>query len=74
MRDEVLASLVDRALGDEQFRRSAQADLEGTLRDYGYGLEPEALAAVKQFHREAAGRSDAELREALASGAQRQGS
>ena len=72
MRDEVLSSLVDRALSDAEFRRKAKADLEGTLNEYGYDLEPDELEAVREFHRDAAGRSDEELEAMLAGGAARQ--
>ena len=73
MRDDVVQSLVDRALSDGEFRRKAQEDLEGTLREYGYELEPDELAAVREFHGQAAGRSESELQELLAGGAQREG-
>jgi hypothetical protein len=73
MRDDVLQSLVDRALGDEEFRLKASQDLDGTLSEYGYELEPDELAAVREFHGQAAGRSETELQELLAGGAQREG-
>ncbi len=49
MRDEVLMELVDRAMNDQEFRRKAQEDPEGTLKEYGYELTEEEMAAVKEF-------------------------
>jgi hypothetical protein len=72
MRDEVLMSLVDRAMSDEEFRRRASEDLEGTLRDYGYELTEEELGAVREFHGQVAGKTDEELVAAVAD-ARRQG-
>jgi predicted phosphoribosyltransferase len=65
MRDDVLMNLVDRALTDPQFRARAQEDLEGTLRDEGFDLTDEELAAVKEFHQEFAGLSDEEVERRL---------
>jgi hypothetical protein len=65
MRDEVLSSLIDRALSDEEFRHKAQRDLEGTLREYGYELEPDELEAVREFHGEVASHSPEELEAAI---------
>jgi len=72
MRDDVLAALVDRALTDPDFRRRAADDLDGTLAAEGFDLEPEELAAVREFHSQAAGRSDEELEVLLAGGGRRQ--
>ena len=69
MRDEVLMDLVDRAMNDQEFRDRARGDLEGTLRAYGYDLTPEELAAVKEFHAQAAGKSDEEVNQMLGGGA-----
>ena len=65
MRDDVLAGLVDRAMTDPEFRRSAVADLDGTLAANGYELEPDELAAVREFHGQVAGKSEAEVEELL---------
>ena len=73
MRDELLMDLVDRALGDEEFRAQAQSDPEAAMKAYGYDLDEEEMAAVVEFQREVGGLSDAELRDALASGPRRQG-
>ena len=67
--DDVLMRLVDHAMNDEEFRRSAQADPEGTLRAHGYELSDEELAAVKEFHAEVAEHSDEELKQAISGNA-----
>jgi hypothetical protein len=76
IRDDVLMRLVDHAMGDADFRQSAQRDPEGTLRAHGYELTDEELAAVKDFQSEVAEHSDDELQQAIAGGAgeRRQGS
>jgi len=51
MRDEVLAELVERALTDAAFRRRAADDLDHALADAGFQLEPDELAAVREFSR-----------------------
>jgi hypothetical protein len=66
MRDEILAGLVDRAMTDSEFRRSAITDLEGTLAASGYDLQPDELEAVREFHGQVAGKSEAEVEEMLA--------
>jgi hypothetical protein len=71
MRDEVLAGLVDKAMTDAEFRRSAVADLDGTLAAHGYELQPDELEAVREFHGQVAGKSEAEVQELLASNASR---
>lgn len=73
MRDQVLMDLVDRAMNDPEFRDRAREDLEGTLKAYGYELTPEELAAVKEFHAQAAGKSDEEINQALVGGARNAG-
>jgi hypothetical protein len=71
MRDDVLAGLVDKAMTDADFRRSAMTDLEGTLAAHGYDLEPDELEAVREFHGQVAGKSEAEVQEVLAANAGR---
>jgi hypothetical protein len=71
VRDEVLAGLVDRAMTDQDFRRSAVADLDGTLAANGYELQPDELEAVREFHGQVAGKSEAEVEELLAANAGR---
>ena len=70
VRDEVLMRLVDQAMNDEDFRKSAQRDPEGTLRDHGYELTDTELAAVKEFHAEVASHSDEELQRAISGNAE----
>jgi hypothetical protein len=72
MRDDVLADLVDRAMTDADFRRRAVDDLDGTLEAEGFRLEPDELAAVREFHTQAAGKSDQELEELVAGAGRRQ--
>jgi hypothetical protein len=71
MRDEILASLVDRAMTDADFRGNALTDLEGTLTAHGYDLQPDELEAVRDFHGQVAGKSEAEVQELLAANATR---
>jgi hypothetical protein len=72
MRDDVLADLVDRAMTDADFRRRAAYDLEGTLQDEGFRLEPDELAAVREFHSQVAGKSDQEVDAIVADAGRRQ--
>ena len=65
MRDEVLMSVIDRAVGDDDFRQRAQRDPEATLRDEGYDLTDDEMAAVKEFQSEVLGLSDDELQARL---------
>ena len=71
MRDEVLASLVDRAMTDSEFRRQAITNLDGTLAAHGYQLQPDELEAVREFHGQVAGKSETEVQELLATNASR---
>jgi hypothetical protein len=71
MRDEMLASLVDRAMNDADFRRQAITDLDGALAANGYELQPDELEAVREFHGQVAGKSEAEVQELLATNASR---
>ncbi len=69
MRDEVLMELVDRAMNDQEFRRKAQEDPEGTLKEYGYELTGEEMAAVKEFHSQTKGMTNEQIDRALAGNA-----
>jgi hypothetical protein len=71
MPDDVLMRLTDRLMTDAQFRTRARADLDAALRDGGFQLSEDELAAVRAFHREAAGLGEAELDAALSDGARR---
>jgi hypothetical protein len=61
MRDDVLTSLVERALADESFRRAARENLEPTLREHGYDLSEEELQAVRLMQAQTADWSDEQL-------------
>jgi hypothetical protein len=65
MRDDVLTSLVERALADDEFRQAARADLEPTLARYGYDLTGEELDAVRLMQAQTADLSDEQLTEQL---------
>jgi N-acetyl-anhydromuramyl-L-alanine amidase AmpD len=69
MRDEVLMSLIDKAMTDPEFRSRAVKDLDGALQAYGYELEPDEMEAVRAFQAQTAGKSDAEVERLLAEGA-----
>ena len=73
VRDDVLMRLVDRAMSDEEFRRRAHEDPEGTLRAEGFELNDDELSAVKEFQQQVAGLSDEELQRAIADAPRRQG-
>ena len=72
MRDDVLMDLVDKAVNDPEFRTKAKDDLEGTLKAYNFDLSEDELTAVRDFHSQAAGKSDEELDEMLAQGSRKQ--
>ena len=61
MRDEILTSLAERALADEDFRRAARENLEPTLREHGYDLTDEELDAIRLMQAQTAGWSDEQL-------------
>jgi hypothetical protein len=65
MRDDVLTSLAERALADEEFRRAARENLEPTLREHGFDLNDEELAAIRLMQAQTAGWTDAQLKEQL---------
>lgn len=72
MRDDVLTDLVDKAVNDPDFRSKAKDDLEGTLKAYNFDLTEDELAAVRDFHSQAAGKSDEELDEMLSDSSRKQ--
>jgi hypothetical protein len=61
MRDEILTSLAERALADEDFRRAARENLEPTLRGHGYDLSDEELDAIRLMQAQTAGWSDEQV-------------
>ena len=65
MRDEVLMQLVDRAIEDEGFLRRAKADPEAAVKEAGFDLDDEEMAAVRDLHREVLQMSDEELQNRL---------
>jgi hypothetical protein len=71
MRDDMMVKLTDRLMNDAAFRARARTDLDGALRDAGFHLEPDELAAVRVFHGTASGLSDADLMSAIADPHQR---
>jgi hypothetical protein len=72
MRDDVLIQLTDKVMQDAEFRGRLRNDLEGSLAAEGFQLNDEELSAVRAFHGETAGLSDAELQTALADSGKRQ--
>ncbi len=51
VRIEVLQRLAEQAMSDPAFREEANANLESTLKQYGYDLRPQELALVVRFRR-----------------------
>jgi hypothetical protein len=68
MRDDVMLSLIDRAMNEAEFRQKALANLEGTLQEYGYDLSPDEMAAVREFQAQTAGKSSEEIDAMLSGG------
>ncbi len=68
MRDDVMISLIDQAMSNAEFRQKALANLEGTLQEYGYDLDSDEMAAVREFHAQTAGKSSEEIDTILAGG------
>ena len=71
MRDDVLIQLTDRVMEDTAFRAQARTDLDGALRDAGFELNPDEMAAVREFHGSVADLSDDQLIAAMADPQQR---
>lgn len=71
IRLEALKGLTILAIHDDQFRRGAIDDLEGTLRRYGYDLTDQEMERLRQAHEEISGRSDEDLVRELSEGQQR---
>jgi hypothetical protein len=61
IRLEVLKALTILAIYDDQFRRGAISDLEGTLRRYGFVLNDQEMGRVRTSREEVADMSDADL-------------
>jgi hypothetical protein len=71
MRDDVLMQLSDRVFGDAAFRAQARTDLDGALRDAGFELNSDEMAAVREFHGSTVALSDEQLMAAMADPQQR---
>ena len=65
MRDDVMAALVERVMTDEGFRQQARDDLEGALAAAGFDLQPDEMAAVREFHDEFSEVDDDQLTSSL---------
>lgn len=66
MRDAVLIQLVDRAQQDPDFLRRAKEDPEAAVREAGFELDEDELAALIDLRREVLQMDDAELEQRLA--------
>ncbi len=61
IRLEALKGLTVLAIHDDQFRRGAIEDLEGTLRRYGYDLTDQEMERLRYAQEEISGMSDEDL-------------
>jgi hypothetical protein len=61
IRLEALKGITILAMHDDQFRRGAIDDLEGTLRRYGYDLTDQEMQRLRNAHEEISGMSDEDL-------------
>jgi hypothetical protein len=68
-----LSQLVQRGMTDPDFVRRAQTDLAGTLAAEGISLDPDEMAAVREFHAEIVGLSPDEVQARLGDASRRQG-
>jgi hypothetical protein len=73
MATDQLAQLVERAMNDPEFISRAQTDLEATLAAEGISLDPDELAAVRQFQTEFAGLSEEDIQSRLTEAGRTQG-
>ena len=71
IRLEALKGLTVLAIHDDQFRRGAIDDLEGTLRRYGFDLTEQEMERVRYAHEEVSGRSDEDILREMREGEQR---
>jgi hypothetical protein len=71
IRLEALKGLTVLAIHDDQFRRGAIDDLEGTLRRYGFDLTPQEMERVRDAHEDISGRSDEDVLREMREGEQR---
>ena len=68
---EALKGLTVLAIHDDQFRRGAMDDLEGTLRRYGYDLTDQEMERLRYAQEEISGKSDEDLLSEMREGEQR---
>jgi hypothetical protein len=61
IRLEALKGITVLAMHDDQFRRGAIDDLEGTLRRYGYDLTDQEMQRLRNAHEEVSGMSDEDI-------------
>jgi hypothetical protein len=73
MATDQLAQLVERAMNDPEFISRAQTDLEATLAAEGISLDPDEMAAVRQFQTEFAGLSEEDIQSRLTEAGRTQG-
>jgi hypothetical protein len=73
MATDQLAQLVERAMNDPDFISRAQSDLEATLAAEGISLDPDEMAAVRQFQTEFAGLSEEDIQSRLTEAGRTQG-
>jgi hypothetical protein len=71
IRLEALKGLTILAIHDDQFRRGVMADLDSTLRRYGYDLTGPEMERLRDAHRQIAGMSDEDLARELSERQQR---
>ena len=65
MRDDVMAGLVERVLTDEGFRQQARDDLDTAMTSGGFELQPDEMAAVREFRDEYLDMTDGEFMASL---------
>ncbi len=71
IRLEALKGLTVLAIHDNQFRRAAIDDLEGTLRRYVYDLTDQEMERLRYAQREISGKSDEDIVREMREGEQR---
>jgi DNA-binding PadR family transcriptional regulator len=71
IRLEALKGLTILTIHDDQFRRAAMEDLEGTLRRYGYDLTDQEMERLRYAREEISGMSEEDLLRDMRAGEQR---
>ena len=71
IRLEALKGITVLTIHDDQFRRAAMDDLEGTLRRYGYDLTDQEMERLRYAQEEISGKSDEDLLSEMREGEQR---